>query len=143
MIERYTTRTAAGTGITSYFQICCKMGELTFTKRKGLALLVYLVMETNHPHARESLLGLLWPDYSTAQAQNSLRVTCSELQKSLAEAQVDAPSYLISSRLDVQVNPLSQYELDVTRFRSLIDACRSHVHPGQPEDCAECAARLA
>ena len=43
----------------------------------------------------------------------------------------------------MQFNPLSQYELDVTRFRSLIEACRTHTHPGPPENCADCAARLA
>jgi predicted ATPase/DNA-binding SARP family transcriptional activator len=106
-------------------------------------LLVYLVTEADHPHSRESLLGLLWPEHTTAAAQNSLRVTCSELQKHLAENQKDGQPYLISNRLDVQFNPLSRYELDVTLFRNLIEACRAHAHPRQPEDCAECAARRA
>jgi DNA-binding SARP family transcriptional activator len=84
----------------------------------------------------------LWPEYSTAAAQNNLRVTCSQLQKYLEKAQEDAQPYLISNRLDLQFNPLSRYELDVTLFRNLIEACRTHAHPGQPQDCAECAARL-
>lgn len=118
-------------------------GEITITKRKALALLVHLVIEVDHPHTRESLLGLLWPEDSTAAAQNSLRVTWSQLQKYLEKAQEDAQPYLISTRLDLQFNPLSRYELDVTLFRNLIEACRTHAHPGQPQDCAECAARLA
>ena len=118
-------------------------GEITITKRKAMALLVYLVIEVDHPHTRESLLGLLWPEYSTAAAQNNLRVTCSQLQKYLEKAQEDAQPYLISNRLDLQFNPLSRYELDVTLFRNLIEACRTHAHPGQPGDCDECAARLA
>ncbi len=120
-----------------------QIGEITITKRKALALLVYLVIEADHPHTRESLLGLLWPEHSTAAAQNNLRVTCSQLQKYLEKAQEDAQPYLISNRLDLQFNPLSRYELDVTLFRNLIEACRTHAHPGQPQDCAECAARLA
>ncbi len=120
-----------------------RKGDLTITKRKSLALLIYLVTEAERAHPRESLLGLLWPEYATAAAQNSLRVTCSELQKSLAEAQEEAQPYLISNRLDVQFNPFSQYELDVTHFRNLIEACRTHAHPGRSEDCGECAARLA
>jgi DNA-binding SARP family transcriptional activator len=119
------------------------MGELTITKRKALALLVYLVTRSGSPAPARFAAGLLWPESSTAAAQNSLRVTCSQLQKSLERAQEDAQPYLISNRLDLQFNPLSRYELDVTRFRSLIEACRTHTHPGQPEDCAECAARLA
>jgi predicted ATPase/DNA-binding SARP family transcriptional activator len=120
-----------------------QIGEITITKRKALALLVYLVIEVDHPHTRESLLGLLWPEYSTAAAQNNLRVTWSQLQKHLEKAQEDAQPFLISNRLDLQFNPFSRYELDVTLFRSLIETCRTHAHPGQPQDCAECAARLA
>lgn len=120
-----------------------QIGEITIANRKALALLVYLVIEANHPHPRESLLGLLWPEHSTAAAQNSLRVACSQLQKYLEKAQEDAPPYLISNRLDLQFNPLSRYDLDVTRFRNLIEACHTHAHPGQREDCAECAVRLA
>jgi predicted ATPase/DNA-binding SARP family transcriptional activator len=120
-----------------------RMGEIIITKRKAMALLVYLVTEADHPHTRESLFGLLWPEHSTAAAQNNLRVTCSQLQKYLEKAQEDDQPYLISNRLDLQFNPLSKYELDVTLFRNLIEACRTHAHPGQPEDCPECAARLA
>ncbi|MGE5377604.1 MAG: ATP-binding protein [Bacteroidota bacterium] len=120
-----------------------QIGEITIPKRKALALLIYLVIEVDHPHTRESLLGLLWPEHSTAAAQNNLRVTWSQLQKSLEKAQEDSQPYLISNRLDLQFNPLCNYELDVTLFRNLIETCRTHVHPGQPEDCAECATRLA
>ena len=120
-----------------------QIGEITITKRKALALLVYLVIEVDHPHTRESLLGLLWPEHSTAAAQNNLRVTCSQLQKYLEKAQAEAQPYLISNRLDLQFNPRSRYELDVTLFCSLIESCRTHAHPGQRQDCADCAARLA
>jgi predicted ATPase/DNA-binding SARP family transcriptional activator len=118
-------------------------GEITIPKRKALALLTYLLIEVDHPHTRESLLGLLWPGHSTAAAQNNLRVTCSQLQKHFEKAQKDAQPFLISNRLDLQFNPLNRYELDVTLFRSLVEACRTHPHTGQPQDCAECTARLA
>jgi predicted ATPase/DNA-binding SARP family transcriptional activator len=120
-----------------------RIGEITITKRKAMALLVYLVIEVDHPHTRESLLGLLWPEHSTAAAQNNLRVTRSQLQKYLEKAQEDDQPYLISNRLDLQFNPLSRYELDVSLFRNLVEACRTHAHTGQAQDCAECAARLA
>jgi hypothetical protein len=75
-----------------------QIGEITITKRKALALLTYLVIEVDHPHTRESLLGLFWPEHSTAAAQNNLRVTCSQLQKFLEKAQEDDQPYLISNR---------------------------------------------
>jgi predicted ATPase/DNA-binding SARP family transcriptional activator len=120
-----------------------QIGEITIPKRKALALLTYLMIEVDHPHTRESLLGLLWPEHSTADAQNNLRVTLSQLQKCLEQAKGDSQPYLISNRLNLQFNPTSQYELDVSLFQNLVEACRSHAHPGQPEECAECAARLA
>ena len=120
-----------------------RMGEITISKGKAMALPVYLVIEADHPHTREALFGLLWPEHSTAAAQNNLRVTCSQLQKYLEKAQEDTQPYLISNRLDLQFNPLSRYELDVTLFQNLIEACRTHAHPGKPEDCSDCAARLA
>src|SRR5690242_12739974 len=113
-----------------------QIGEITITKRKALALLSYLVIEVDHPHPRESLLGMLWPEHSTPAAQNNLRVTWSQLQKYLEKAQEAAQPFLISNRLDLQFNPLSKYELDVALFQNLMEACRTHRHPGQPEDCA-------
>jgi DNA-binding SARP family transcriptional activator len=85
----------------------------------------------------------LWPEHSTADAQNDLRVTWLQLQKSQENTQEDGQPYLISNRLDLQFNPLSQYELDVSLFQNLVEACSSHAHPGPAEDYAECAARLA
>ena len=34
----------------------------TFESDKVCALLVYLAVEADRPHRRESLVGLLWPD---------------------------------------------------------------------------------
>jgi predicted ATPase/DNA-binding SARP family transcriptional activator len=118
-----------------------RTGEITITKRKAMALLVYLVIEADHPHTRESLLGLLWPDLPTAAAQNNLRVTWADLQKALGTSDSGEQPHLIGDRLTLRFNPLSDHELDVARFSTLIAACRLHPHP-DPHDCAECAARL-
>jgi DNA-binding SARP family transcriptional activator len=49
-----------------------QIGEITFPKRKALALFAYLVTESDHPHSRESLLGLLGPNCPPL----PLRTTC-------------------------------------------------------------------
>jgi predicted ATPase/DNA-binding SARP family transcriptional activator len=118
-----------------------QLGTITLTNRKAIGLLVYLLIESDHAHSREFLLGLLWPDLPTAAAQNNLRVTWAQLQKVLGVNNSDAQPYLIGDRLALRFNPLSDHELDVARFRELIEACRLHQHPN-PQDCAECAARL-
>jgi DNA-binding SARP family transcriptional activator len=50
-------------------------GPITLTNRKAIVVLAYLLIESDHPHSREFLLALLWPDLPTAAAQNNLRVT--------------------------------------------------------------------
>jgi predicted ATPase len=119
-----------------------QLGDITLTNRKAIALLAYLLIESEHEHSREFLLGLLWPELPTAAAQNNLRVTWAHLQKALGTSASDAQPALMGDRLTLRFNPLSDHELDVRRFRTLIEACRVHSHANR-DDCAECAARLA
>lgn len=118
-----------------------QLGAIPLTNRKAIGLLTYLLIESDHAHSRDFLLGLLWPNLPTAAAQNNLRVTWAQLQKVLGTSSADEQPHLLGDRLSLRFNPLSDYELDVTRFRALIAACRRHSHP-DPHDCAECGARL-
>jgi DNA-binding SARP family transcriptional activator len=94
-------------------------GAITLTNRKAIGLLAYLLIESDHAHSRDYLLGLLWPDLPTASAQNNLRVTWAQLQKALGTNAADEQPHLIDDRLSLCFNPLSDHELDVTRFRAL------------------------
>ena len=42
--------------------------QVASTSNKVRALLAYLAVEANRPHSRETLAGLLWPDYSDRSA---------------------------------------------------------------------------
>jgi predicted ATPase/DNA-binding SARP family transcriptional activator len=119
-----------------------QLGAITITNRKAIGLLAYLLIESDHEHSREFLLGLLWPALPTPAAQNNLRVTWAHLQKALGTSASEAQPSLNGDRLALRFNPLSDHELDVARFRALIEACRLHSHARQDE-CAECTARLA
>jgi predicted ATPase/two-component SAPR family response regulator len=118
-----------------------QLGPITLFNRKAIALVAYLLIESDHAHSREFLLGLLWPDLPTTAAQNNLRVTWAHLQKALRTSVSGAQPYLIGDRLTLRFNPLSDYELDVARFRTLIEDCRLHSHLDQGS-CAECSVRL-
>ena len=118
------------------------MGAIQLTNRKAIGLLAYLLIELDHEHSREFLLGLLWPDLPAPAAQNNLRVTWAYLRKALGVSDSGAQPALTGSRLALRFNPLSDHELDVARFNTLIETCRQHPHL-DPQDCAECAARLA
>ncbi len=117
-------------------------GVIPFNNRKAIALLAYLLIESEHGHSREFLLGLLWPDLPTTAAQNNLRVTWAYLQKALKIGAADAQPYLFSDRISLGFNLHSDHELDVARFRALIDSCRHHPH-ADPSTCAVCATWLA
>lgn len=118
-----------------------QLGPITLTSRKAIGLLAYLLIESQHAHSREFLLGLLWPNLPTAAAQNNLRVTWAHLQKALRTEKTTAQPHLVSDRLTLRFNPLSDYDLDVARFRALLEACRTHSHAA-PHACAACADRL-
>jgi predicted ATPase/DNA-binding SARP family transcriptional activator len=118
-----------------------RLGAIMLTNRKAIGLLAYLLIESDHAHRRAFLLGLLWPDLPTAAAQNNLRVTWAQLQKALGTRPSDEQPHLIGDRLTLRFNPLSDHDLDVARFRALIEACHLHPHADQ-DPCAACAARL-
>jgi DNA-binding SARP family transcriptional activator len=67
-------------------------GELTFTNRKVMGLLAFLALEARQAHSRETLIGLLWPEMSEADARNNLRVTLARLRKKLEGVTAVAPS---------------------------------------------------
>jgi DNA-binding SARP family transcriptional activator/predicted ATPase len=106
-----------------------------FATAKVQALLAYLAMEAQHPHRREALAGLLWPEQPESAARLSLRQTLYQLR------QVIPPVYLTSTRQTVQFNPDSDYSLDTADFSTLINMCRSHPHSDLVM-CQPCQARL-
>ena len=52
------------------------------------------------------------------------------------------PPFLLIARETIQFNRASDYDLDVARFSTLLDACNSHPHR-HPETCASCDRRRA
>ncbi len=97
---------------------------LGFRSDKARALLVYLAVEADRPHAREALAGLLWPDYPNATALTYLRSTLSNLRHLLADfpAHPAAPDpFLLITRQTVQLNPQADVWLDTVALARLLD----------------------
>ncbi|MEM7028551.1 MAG: BTAD domain-containing putative transcriptional regulator [Chloroflexota bacterium] len=92
-------------------------GEPTppFESDKVRALLIYLAVESDRPHSREHLAGLLWPDYSEQSARTNLRRTLSSLRRTVADQQT-MPPFLKISRQAIQFNVDSRYWLDTDTF---------------------------
>jgi hypothetical protein len=56
-----------------------------FATDKVRALLAYLALSPGHPHRREALAGLLWPDFPERSARASLRNALANLRNVLGE----------------------------------------------------------
>jgi DNA-binding SARP family transcriptional activator len=90
--------------------------------RKVRALLAYLALHPGHPHPRDRLTALLWPDVADAQARQSLRQALAGLRRALAKR-----GGLVADADKVAVDPL-RVDVDVTRFEELIaDGSRSRL----------------
>ena len=111
-----------------------------FATDKARALLAYLALETDYPHRRDVLAGLLWPDQPQQKARQNLRQALSNLRRAIADRDKDAP-FLLVERETVQFNPDCDHELDVTTFSTLLDACQAHPHRRLPT-CRRCMEQL-
>ena len=94
---------------------------LGFKTDKSRALLAYLVVESNRPHRRQALAGLLWPGYLESSARANLRHALANLRQLLAEEKSSAPFLDIEGE-SIYFNPTSDHWLDVKAFRSLVEA---------------------
>ncbi len=89
-----------------------------FESNKVKALLVYLAVEAGRPHSRETLAGLLWPDYPDRSALSNLRSALANLRQAIGDRQADPP-FLLITRDAIQFNPASDCALDVSALRDL------------------------
>jgi DNA-binding SARP family transcriptional activator len=80
--------------------------------RKATALIAYLAL-TGHPHARDSIAALLWPDADAERARGALRRTLSTLRSGLGGEELRVEGHRIA--LDH-----AAVDLDVRRFRALV-----------------------
>jgi DNA-binding SARP family transcriptional activator/pimeloyl-ACP methyl ester carboxylesterase len=108
---------------------------IPITRRKTMALLAFLAV-TGAAHSRDSLATLLWPEYDQSSALANLRRELSRLRDILGTRA------LISDRLQVQINPNTDLQLDVTAFRNLLDQASQHAHLAD-SFCKQCLGTLS
>ena len=102
-----------------------------FGSAKALALLAYLVAESDRPHRRASLAALLWPNQPESGARSNLRRALSNLRQAIGDrnGRLDrarscerdcARPILLVTRETVQFNCDSDCWVDVRAFHTLI-----------------------
>ena len=99
------------------------------------ALFLYLAIEKNHPHRREALAEMFWPEKPEGVARNNLKQALSNLRRALGERNARSP-YLLISRDEIQFNQSSHYWADVEEFIEFVGNCANHQH----EDELTCTA---
>lgn len=91
----------------------------SFQSNKVRALLAFLAVEPTRWHSRETLAGLLWPDYPNPSALTYLRNALSNLRQVIGDVQAQ-PHYLVITRGSIQLNPASDLWIDLRAFEELI-----------------------
>lgn len=87
---------------------------LSFSTKKALALLIYLVVEGGL-HSRDRLMALLWPERPTEKANTTLRTTLSRLRRSLKPA----GDFLISEGGKVGFDFAKPNDIDLVRLATV------------------------
>ncbi len=111
-----------------------------FAYTRSQALLAYLAVESDRPHRRDALVGLLWPELPDTAARVNLRQVLADLRQVIGDQHADPPLLLVS-RETIQLNPQAEFEVDTARIRSLLAACAAHPHRDGLA-CSACARRL-
>jgi predicted ATPase/DNA-binding SARP family transcriptional activator len=111
-----------------------------FESNKVRALLAYLAVEADRPHARDELIGLLWPDQPDATARANLRQALANLRNVIGDRTAATP-FLSTTSDSIQFHLTEHCSIDAAAFTELIAACHAHAHR-RLETCRTCAQRL-
>ena len=111
-----------------------------FRSVKNQALLAYLAVESNRPHTRAALAGLLWPDQPEEAARRNLRQALFQLRSILPENPSTGPLLLVE-QTSVRFAVTAGAWVDAAVFTALVETCERHAHDDR-HACAACLARL-
>lgn len=107
------------------------------TRRLARALLIYLVVEQDRPHAREGLAGDLFGPTS----RQLLRQALLELRRALGDKRRQRPVLLVT-RETLRFDPAGDQWVDVATFGQLMALAETHFHL-DASSCPPCARWLS
>ena len=90
-----------------------------FESQKVRALLAYLMVNRQTAYSRDRLSGLFWPDKDEETARRNLRQAIYNLRSILPRSD-SSESLLLVTHKSLQVNPKSEYWLDVAAFEEAV-----------------------
>lgn len=100
-----------------------------FATDKVRAMFAYLAIESDKPHRRETLAGLLWPDYPDETARSNLRKSLYRLRQALQKGDPALPDRLLSQTRQTVTLHREAITLDTARFNQLLQAAKTTADP--------------
>lgn len=127
-------------------QIALNERPISFSYDKVRALLIYLWVESDCNHHRDTLAALLWPEADDTHARTNLRKALAVLRLSIGDHEAAMPQITVT-RDTLQFNRCCLNRLDVAQFRLLANPGGLDSHtPGVPNSATanqlEAAMRL-
>ncbi len=101
---------------------------------RAIPLIAYLAIN-GQAQTRETMAGLLWTDSSQKHALAALRTTLWRLKSAGLSDWIDL------ARNEIALNPQKYIEVDVLKFRALLEKCNTHGHPPS-QICLFCSPAL-
>lgn len=113
--------------------------EIVFRSNRERALLIYLSIENDRPHRRETLASILWPETSDPRAKSNLRVTIHRLRQAVEGVGLDV---LDVSRSELRLHPDHPIWTDYGQLCDAVTRSQYHKHDDR-SSCKECMNELA
>lgn len=88
---------------------------------RAIPMLAYLALN-GKTQSRELLAGLLWPESNQKQALAALRTTIWRLKSAGLE------DWIVLDRNEIALDPQKNIEVDVLKFKALLERCNTHGH---------------
>lgn len=113
---------------------CDPLSPVRLDSDKTRGLLAYLTLVRRHPHTRQYLAALFWPDSQTPRA--NLSQALHVLRKALEPSATGEPLFLADTHY-VQLNPDFALTVDVHEFQRDLAGCANH-RPARQATCLHC-----
>ena len=102
-----------------------------FVSDKARALLAYLAAEAHHPHRRETLAHLLWPDKPDTRARGNLRRALANLRQAVGDVNAKPPCLVVTHQ-DIKFDLSPRVWVDVEILSHIHDLAKEN-----PENIAQ------
>ncbi len=119
--------------LLGHFRVLLHGEEVThFSTDKVRALLAFLAVETERPHRRELLAGMLWPDQPESSARHNLSQSLLRLRRAIGDEDVEPP-FLLVNRQTIRLNPEGDIWVDVEALLAAAALSERYPPPEIPE----------